>query len=193
VQELATNEKLIEDLSEALDTRGAEAAAARAAHERARHAIAQRDTREARVAAALARADAQTSKLEALCLRTERASAEHVSMLQRSVRDLRARCESLGASLTEERTALAAVAAKAEAVAAREREARGAESEANVEAIALAEKLRKVQVHSPPPPTHTHVLSAVPVPRSVFSACIYPSLRTSPCLPPAVIFMHRQF
>lgn len=146
MQELATNEKLIEDLSEALDTRGAEAAAARAAHERARQAIAQRDTREARVAAALARADAQTAKLEALCLRTERASGEHVSMLQRSVRDLRSRCESLGEALSEERGALAAVAAKAEALATRERDARGAETEANAEATGLAQKLAQVRV-----------------------------------------------
>lgn len=149
LQELASNEKLIVDLSEALDTRGAEAAAALAAHERARQAIAQRDTREARVAAALARADAQTAKLEELCLRTERASGEHVSMLQRSVRDLRARCENLGEALSGERVALAAVAAKAEALATRERDARGAETEATAEASGLAQKLAEVRVRAP--------------------------------------------
>ena len=69
-------------------------------------------------------------------------------MLQRSVRDLRSRCESLGEALSEERGALAAVAAKAEALATRERDARGAETEATAEATGLAQKLAQVRVRT---------------------------------------------
>jgi hypothetical protein len=146
VQKVSTYANRINELEDSLDQRTAEATAAAEAHARALVALSDRDTHAAAIADSLARTDEQTNVLEALCIRTERVSGEHMSVLQCELAGLRVRCEELGLSLREEREALAVVAAQAEALARGERVAQAAEAEATEENAALASELLRVQV-----------------------------------------------
>lgn len=148
MQEIAQSERIVEDLSKALSSRGEEALAAVRAAEQAQQMLSEKEGRQARVEAAVRRAHEQTAALEALCARAERANSDHVASLQRELRTVRGRCEALGAALAEERDALRMVAGKAEALAQRERVAIGAHSEAAAEASAAAQQLMIVQVCS---------------------------------------------
>ena len=161
MQELAQSSRLVEELSAALSQREIESAEASRGAERARMALEEKEARQARVAAAVQRAHEQTAALEALCVRTERASGEQIMSLQRELRAVRGRCEALGAALAEERDALRSIAGKAEALAQREQVALGAHSEAAAEASATAQQLLAVQVRWTPGAAAVVVLPAV--------------------------------